>query len=203
MNNKQNLDKEYMSMINYLINNLNKAKVSPSAMQPKPEVTPMFLFEFFVFELYLPRDLIRIVKQPVMACRLFDFPTLTFEGKVNPQKETILFNTGKRSFFEMDLAKLKDNLITQPMYIMFLDLNHGNMKIIGNCRLNISVFAYDNFLNFDRNSVGPDPRRNILQLFDNSMEKVGEFEISLLIRREYYKHDKNVEFENNKKETII
>ena len=99
----------------------------------------------------------------------------------------------------MDLAKLKENLINQPMYIMFLDLNHGNMKIIGNCRLNISVFAYDNFLNYDINSGGPDPRRNILQLFDNSMEKVGEFEISLLIRREYYKYDKNYEFENNKK----
>ena len=203
MNNKLNQDKEYMKMINKLIENLNKAKVSPSSMQPKPEVTPMFLFEFFIFELYLPRDLIKIVKQPVMACRLFDFPTLTFEGKVNLQKETIIFNTGKRSFFEMDIPKLKDNLINQPMYIMFLDLNHGNMKIIGNCRLNISVFAYDNFLNFDINSEGPDPRRNILQLFDNSMEKVGEFEISLLIRREYHKFDKNIEFENNKKAALI
>ena len=203
MNVKQNQDKEYMSMINYLISNLSKAKVSPSSILSKPEVTPMFLFEFFIFELYLPRDLIKIVKQPIIACRLFDFPTLTFEGKVNLQKERILFNTGKRSFFEMDLAKLKDNLINQPMYIMFLDLNHGNMKIIGNCRLNISVFAYDNFLNFDINSEGPDPRRNILQLFDNSMEKVGEFEISLLIRREYHKYDKNIEFENNKKAALI
>ena len=203
MNNKLNQDKEYMKMINKLIENLNKAKVSSSSMQPRPEVTPMFLFEFFIFELYLPRDLIKIVKQPVMACRLFDFPTLTFEGKVNLQKEVILFNTGKRSFFEMDIPKLKDNLINQPMYIMFLDLNHGNMKIIGNCRLNISVFAYDNFLNFDINSEGPDPRRNILQLFDNSMEKVGEFEISLLIRREYHKFDKNIEFENNKKASLI
>jgi hypothetical protein len=85
---------------------------------------------------------------------------------------------------------------------MFLDLNHGNIKIIGNCRLNISLFAYDSFLNYGNGPI-PDPRRNILQLYDSTMEKVGEFEMSLIIRREYYKFDKNIEVAENKKSVLI
>ena len=184
-NQKRN-EQEYISMINYLISNLNKAKISPSSLNIEQKTLPIFLYEFFVFELYLPRDLLRIIKQPILAFRLLDFPTLTLEGNVNLTKESIFFNQGKSSFFEMDLGELKDNLMNQPMYIMFLDLNHGNMKVIGNCRLNISLFAYDSYLNYenDINMKIPQPKRNILQLFDNSMEKIGEFEISLLIRRE-------------------
>ena len=191
-------------MINYLISNLNKAKISPSSLNIEKKTLPIFLYEFFVFELYLPRDLLRIIKQPILAFRLLDFPTLTLEGNVNLTKESIFFNQGKSSFFEMDLGELKDNLMNQPMYIMFLDLNHGNMKVIGNCRLNISLFAYDSYLNYenDINMKIPQPKRNILQLFDNSMEKIGEFEISLLIRREYYKFDKNMEI-NEKTKTVL
>ena len=78
------------------------------------------------------------------------------------------------------------------------------MKVIGNYRLNISLFAYDSYLNYenDINMKIPQPKRNILQLFDNSMEKIGEFEISLLIRREYYKFDKNMEI-NEKTKTVL
>ena len=203
MNNNQQQNEEYISMINYLISNLNKAKINPQSVQQNKASMPVFLFEFFVFELYLPRDIIRTVRQPIIACRLLDFATLTLEGRVNLEQETIIFNQGKSSFFEMDLGQLKNSLISQSMYIMFLDINHGNLKIIGSCRLNISVFAYDSFLNFDRNSKYPDPRRNILQLFDNSTAKIGEFEISLLIRREYYKFDKNVEISENDKTVLI
>ena len=88
------------------------------------------------------------------------------------------------------------------MYVMFLDLNHGNIKVIGNCRLNISLFAYDSFLNYGKGPI-PEPRRNILQLFDNTMEKIGEFEMSLIIRRKYYKFDKNIEVTENKKTYLI
>ena len=203
INEKQN--EEYVSMINYLISNLNKAKISPSSLINQNRVIPIFLYEFFVFELYLPRELLKVIKQPILAFRLLDFPTLTLEGNVNYKKETVFFSQGKSSFFEMDLNELKDSLINQPMYIMFLDLNHGNMKIIGNCRLNISIFAYDSFLNYGNNSNSkiPSPRRNIIELYDNSMEKVAEFEMSLLIRREYYKFDKNVEITEKTKSYII
>ena len=202
MNSKDDQNAEYLSMINHLINTLNKAKISPSSLQNQEKALPIFLYEFFVFELYLPRELIKIVKQPILAFRLLDFPTLTLEGNVNLTRESIFFNQGKSSFFEMDMGQLKENLANQPMYIMFLDLNHGNMKIIGTCRLNLSLFAYDSFLNYDINTKGPDPRRNILQLFDNSMEKIGEFEMSLLIRREYYKYDKDIEI-NEKTKTLL
>ena len=198
----QNDNNQYLSMVNYLISQLNKAKVNPFPVKNQPSAIPIFLYEFFVFELYLPSELLKFVKQPILAFRLLDFPTLTLEGNLNIQRQSVIFNQGKSSFFEMELLDLKDNLLNQPMYIMFLDLNHGNIKIIGNCRLNISLFAYDSFLNYGNGPI-PDPRRNILQLYDSTMEKVGEFEMSLIIRREYYKFDKNIEVTENKKTVLI
>ena len=198
----QNDNNQYLSMVNYLISQLNKAKVNPFPVKNQPSPIPIFLYEFFVFELYLPSELLKFIKQPILAFRLLDFPTLTLEGNLNIQRQSVIFNQGKSSFFEMELLDLKDNLLNQPMYIMFLDLNHGNIKIIGNCRLNISLFAYDSFLNYENGPI-PDPRRNILQLYDSTMEKVGEFEMSLIIRREYYKFDKNIEVTENKKAVLI
>ena len=198
----QNDNKQYLSMVNYLISQLNKAKVNPFPLKNQSTSLPIFLYEFFVFELYLPGELLKFIKQPILAFRLLDFPSLTLEGNLNIQKQSIIFNQGKSSYFEMDSLELKDNLLNQPMYIMFLDLNHGNIKVIGNCRLNISLFAYDSFLNYGKGQI-PEPRRNILQLFDNTMEKIGEFEMSLIIRREYYKFDKNIEVKENNKTVVI
>ena len=180
-------DSDYLKMINYLINELNKAKSAniPNQLHNKP----IFLYEFFVFSLYLPRELLRSIKQPILAFRLFDFPTLTISGNVIYKDERILFNQGKSSYFEMELEEIKENLLEQPMYIMFIDMNFGDMKILGSSRLNISIFSYDSFLQFS-GSV-PKPRKNILKLFDNSLEKIAEFEMSLLIRREYYKYEVN------------
>ena len=198
----QNENEEYLSMVNYLISQLNKAKVNAFPVKNQSTSLPIFLYEFFVFELYLPSELLKFIKQPILAFRLFDFPSLTLEGSLNYQRQSIIFNQGKSSYFEMDLLDLKDNLLNQPMYIMFLDLNHGNIKVIGNCRLNVSLFTYDSFLNYGKGPI-PEPRRNILQLFDNTMEKIGEFEMTLLIRREYYKFDKNIEIKENTKSVVI
>ena len=198
----QNDNKQYLSMVNYLISQLNKAKISNFPVKNESNALPIFLYEFFVFELYLPRELLKLIRQPILAFRLLDFPSLTLEGNLNIRKQSIIFNQGKSSFFEMNLSELKENLVNQPMYVMFLDLNHGNIKVIGNCRLNISLFAYDSFLNYGKGPI-PEPRRNILQLFDNTMEKIGEFEMSLIIRREYYKFDKNIEVTENKKTYLI
>jgi hypothetical protein len=164
---------------------------------------PVFLYEFFVYELYAPKEILKFLKQPLLCFRLLDFPTLTLEGFVEANTEKIVFNQGKSSFFEMEMNELKDKLINQPLYIMFLDLNYGNINIIANCRLNISLFSYDTFLNYDINSKGPEPRKNILQLFDNRMEQVAEFEMALLIKREYYKFDKNIEITEEKKTSYL
>ena len=198
----QNENEEYLSMVNYLISQLNKAKVNAFPVKNQSTSLPIFLYEFFVFELHLPSELLKFIKQPILAFRLLDFPSLTLEGSLNYQRQSIIFNQGKSSYFEMDLLDLKDNLLNQPMYIMFLDLNHGNIKVIGNCRLNVSLFTYDSFLNYGKGPI-PEPRRNILQLFDNTMEKIGEFEMTLLIRREYYKFDKNIEIKENTKSVVI
>ena len=184
---KNQNESNYINMINYLISSLNKAKSAtiPNQLHNKP----IFLYEFFVFELYLPRELIRKIKQPLLAFRLLDFPTLTIQGNIAYGKESIVFNQGKSSYFEMEVSELRESLVNQPMYIMFVDLNHGDTKVIASSRLNISIFSYDSFLQYSGDT--PKPRRNILKLFDNALQKVAEFEMSLLIRREYYKYEIN------------
>ena len=191
-------DSNYINMINYLISSLNKAKSAtiPNQLHNKP----IFLYEFFVFELYLPRELLRKIKQPLLAFRLLDFPTLTIQGSIVHAKESIVFNQGKSSYFEMEVSDLKEALINQPMYIMFVDLNHGDTKVIASSRLNISLFSYDSFLQYTGDT--PKPRRNILKLFDNTLQKVAEFEMSLLIRREYYKYEIN-NFPLNQEKIIV
>ena len=49
---KNQNESNYINMINYLISSLNKAKSAtiPNQLHNKP----IFLYEFFVFELYLP-----------------------------------------------------------------------------------------------------------------------------------------------------
>ena len=70
---------------------------------------PIFLYEFFVFELYLPRELLKLIRQPILAFHLLDFPSLTLEGNLNIRRQSIIFNQGKSSFFEMNLSELKEN----------------------------------------------------------------------------------------------
>lgn len=172
------------------------------------ESKPVFLYEFFVFELYVPTEILKSIKQPVLAFRFLDFPTLTVEGKVEENKELISFNQGKNCFFEMELHQLKEYLNNEPLYIMFLDMNYGDMKIIGTSRVNVSIFSFNQFLQYTGLNP-PQPRRNILKLFDNVSSKVAEFDISLIIRREYFKYDTqenvnvNESLTNKKKEILI
>ncbi len=57
----QNQSSQYISMVNYLISQLNKAKISPLSQKNQSKVLPIFLYEFFVFELYLPRELLKLL----------------------------------------------------------------------------------------------------------------------------------------------
>jgi hypothetical protein len=179
----------YNHIINYLINQMNKSKDTSSENIPK-EDKPVFLYEFFIFELYTPKEILTNMKQPLLSFRLFDFPTQTLEGKIDLEKECIIFNQGKSCFFEMEAEYLKEYLRSEPLYIMFIDMNHGDMQIIGSSKVNVSIFGYDNFLNY--NNEMPKPRRNILKLFDNAMTVVAEFDIALMIRREYFSYGKYV-----------
>ena len=93
---------------------------------------------------------------------------MSLEGTLNPKNETIIFNQGKSSFFEMEIDNIKDKLIKQPLYKMFLDLNYGNINVIGNCRLKISLFSFHTVINYGFDSKGPRQRKNFIQLFDNT-----------------------------------
>jgi hypothetical protein len=189
-------NEEQINLINYLVKTLTK-NLDQKQFYNKNETNNLFLFEFFVFELYAPKEIITTIKQPYLALRFLNFPTLNLEGKLDTDR--IIFNQGKTSFFEMDLNQLRKILNEEPLYVMLLDLNYGDIKILASSRLNISIFSFDNFLDYS----GPPPpmRRNILKLFDNAHSKVAEFDISLLIRREYFKYD--IETRNQQEMEII
>ena len=185
----------YNEMMEHLITMLNKEH--PRSIPNQLHNKPIFLFEFFVFDLYMPRRVLEKIRQPYLFFRLLDFPSLQLQGTKNNVEEKIEFNQGKSSYFEMEVHELKDDLQKQPMYIMFADLNFGDVRMIGSSRLNVSMFAYDSFLQYQGSA--PKPRRNILKLFDNTQRQVAEFDMSLLIRREYYKYEENTSPLNNER----
>jgi len=152
------------------------------------ETLPVFLYEFFIFELYTPKEIFKTLRQPILAFRLLDFPTLSVDGRIDKEKELIIFNQGKSSFFEMELDILKDYLTNEPLYVMFIDLNFGDMKIIASSRVNISIFNNDHFLK-NEDKLSPKRRRNLLKLFDKNQTVIAEFDIALLIKREFFRYD--------------
>ena len=79
----------------------------------------------------------------------------------------------------MEVSELRESLVNQPMYIMFVDLNHGDTKVIASSRLNISIFSYDSFLQYSGDT--PKPRRNILKLFDNALQKFEQFHLQFCL----------------------
>jgi hypothetical protein len=205
---------DYTEVINYLMKSLQKNNHTKNenflSNNLIKETLPVFIYEFFVFDLYTPKEILKIIKQPLLAFRFLHFPTQTLEGQVDLNKEAIHFNQGKSCFFEMEIHQLKENLQNEPLYIMFIDMNYGDMKILGSTRVNASIFAFDHFTHWTGSSP-PQPRRNILKLFDSVSTKVAEFDLSLLIRREYFRYDSRQDFninenlvkQNQKKEILI
>lgn len=164
------------------------------------EGVPLFLFEFFIFDMVMPKEVFILIKQPMLILRLLDFPSQTLLGTKQENKFKISFNTGKSCFFEMEIEHFKQALKDEPLYIMLVDVNFGDMKIIASSKLNVSVFAYDQFCQFS--GVPPLPRRNVLKLFDNKLNNVCEFDVSLLIRREYFKYKADQEGKLNQDEVF-
>jgi hypothetical protein len=205
---------DYTEVINYLMKSLQNHEINKDenflSNNLIKETLPVFIYEFFVFDLYTPKEILKIIKQPLLAFRFLHFPTQTLEGQIDLNKEAIHFNQGKSCFFEMEIHQLKENLQNEPLYIMFIDMNYGDMKILGSTRVNVSIFGFDHFAQWS-GSAPPHPRRNILKLFDSVSTKVAEFDLSLLIRREYFRYEskkdininENLLKQNQKKEILI
>lgn len=187
-----NNNPDYNLVINQLIKSLNKNDQLKIDNKEDIKNKNIFLYEFFAFEVFIPLSILKLIRQPALSIRLFDFPTQTIQGKIDEKKARIIFNQGKNSFFEFDLKKLKESLNNQKLYVMLLDLNYGEIKIIASSKVDISIFSFNNFLNYDLNLL-PKAKRNVLKLFDNANLSVAELDLALLIRREYLnlKEDEN------------
>ena len=99
---------DYNHIINYLINTIDKKVEDP---KPSDIDKPVFLYEFFIFDLFTPKEILINLKQPLLCFRLFDFPTQSLEGKIDREKDCITFKQGKSCFFEMETYYLKEYLL--------------------------------------------------------------------------------------------
>src|SRR5690349_16953702 len=89
---------DYKHVINYLISSMRKNNIENNNEAASNndyitnklinETKPVFLYEFVVFELYIPKEILRNLKQPLLAFRLLHFPTQTIEGKIDLNKES-------------------------------------------------------------------------------------------------------------------
>lgn len=169
-------------IINYLLKN-DKTNVEPS----NSEGIPLFLFEFYVFDMVVPDEILILLKNPMLTFRLMDYPTQTIFGAKDTKNSKIVFRTGKCCYFEMEIEHFKHSIKEEPLYIMLVDSFQGEMKLIATSKVNVSIFGYDQFCQFS--GKPPLPRRNVLKLFDNLYTTICEFDISMLIRREYFKYN--------------
>ena len=179
-------------ILNYMLNKQNNKKTISSlntnnAYSTKEEI-PLFLFEFYIFDLILPKEVLLLLHNPILTFRLLDYPSQTIIGIKDQENNRVKFNTGKSCFFQMEIEHFKIALRDEPLYIMLLDSSEGELKLLASSKVNISLFAFDHFCQYNVGSV-PLARRNILKLYDNMYNSICEFDISLLIRREYFKYN--------------
>lgn len=186
------------------INNINNQSTSPDNIKliinhllsdqskqiSKSYTTPIFKFEFYVFDLIIPLEIFKKMTHPILTFRLFDYPSQSIIGIKEEKTKVISFRTGKSCIFEMDTEVLKKKLLNEPLYVMLIDSFSSELRIIASSKLNISIFSYNQFME-DANDKTL-PRRNILKLYDNMHEPICEFDLTLLLKRESFPYSNKV-----------
>lgn len=105
----------------------------------RPAGDYFFKFQFFVHQVTLTKDFFNI-EQPAIAIRFLDFPTLVIHGEVN-SNGLLQFSKGKSTSFKMNSDTLRAALASKPFYVMFIDANTSNIKMLASSNVNLSVLA--------------------------------------------------------------
>ena len=94
-----------------------------------------FWFQFFAHEVHFSKDLYNI-KNPAVAIRFLDFPTLLIRATLSPNG-TIVLGSGKKTSFSMHSEDLYAWLDSKPAFVMFVDADPVNTSIKGKLSLSI------------------------------------------------------------------
>lgn len=87
------------------------------------------------------------IKNPAIAIRFVDFPTLLINAKLDSDGNVNL-ESGKRTSFSMHSDDLQACLETRPACVMFVDADPGNVSICGKYS---HLSTYSIFLNKFKN----------------------------------------------------
>ena len=60
--NNQDQKTDYTEVINYLMKSINKNIHVENSTALNKETLPVFLYEFFVFDLFLPKEILKLMK---------------------------------------------------------------------------------------------------------------------------------------------
>ncbi len=120
-----------------------------------------FKFQFFVHQVTLTKDFFNI-ERPAIAIRFLDFPTLVIHGELN-SNGLLQFCKGKCTSFKMSSETLRTALASKPFYVMFIDANTANIKMLASSNVNLAVLS-QHFLKPEKAETNV--RRNYLVLFD-------------------------------------
>ena len=88
-----------------------------------------FCFQFYAHDIHFSKDLFNI-KNPAIAIRFLDFPTLLIKATIS-SNGTIILGSGKKTSFSMHSEDLYAWLDSKPAFVMFVDADPVNTSIKG------------------------------------------------------------------------
>jgi len=89
-----------------------------------------FCFQFFAHKINFSKDLYNI-KNPAIAVRFIDFPTLLIKAKISDDG-LLGLESGKKTIFSMHSDDLHTSLQSRPISVMLVDADPTNVNILGN-----------------------------------------------------------------------
>ena len=147
-----------------------------------------FWFQFFAHKISFSKDLYN-VKNPAIAVRFIDFPTLLIKAKINSDG-TIGLESGKKTIFSMHSDDLYGALKARPAMVMLVDADPTNVNILckfyiqiiilASTSISLKIFAENkNFLNYE------DPSSNLkkspITLFDSLRNPIAKLDSTICI----------------------
>ena len=140
--------------------------------------TYYFNFSFYAHEIQFANNL-KGIKNPAVAIRFLDFPTMMLRATSGIGGKLIL-DSGKKCSFKMHSDDLSRALSSKLAYIMLVDADPKDTSIIASCTLDLKMFSRDQVF-FGHEEPGHNVKRAQVVLFDRVRNQVAKLDASISI----------------------